>query len=141
MARPRREHPTPAELEVLHLLWRDGTASGRDVMEQLNRSQPRPRAYTTVMSLLNTMVDKGFLRRKAEGRAFIYSPRIKREPTLRRILADVVDRAFEGSARALVANLLDQARPDRDEIDAIHRAIAEYRQRRTKDKHKQSGTS
>jgi len=67
MPRPRSEHPTPGELEVLQVLWRRGPSTVREVMNELNRS--RPRAYTSVMSLLNVMVDKGWLNRQRQGRA------------------------------------------------------------------------
>jgi predicted transcriptional regulator len=60
MARPRHEQPTPAELEVLKILWdREGPSSVRDVLEIVNRHSAPPRAYTSVMSLLNVMTDKG----------------------------------------------------------------------------------
>jgi predicted transcriptional regulator len=130
MARPRHENPTPAELEVLHILWRTGPATVRDMMDELNRGRARARAYTTVMSLLNIMADKGLVRRRRKGRAFVYQAKVTREKTLRRIIGDVVDRAFEGSASALVANLLDQARPDREELEDIGRTIAEYRRQK-----------
>ena len=56
MARPRNDQPTPAELEVLQLLWSSESLTVREVMDQLNRD--RPRAYTSVMSLLNVMARK-----------------------------------------------------------------------------------
>ena len=130
MARPRQPHPTPAELEVLQVLWRLGPCSVRQVRQALNQ-QP-PRAYTTVMSLLNIMADKGLVRRRAQGRAFVYSARADRETTLGGILGDVVKRAFDGSAGALVARLLAQSRPDPDELDEIRKVIAAYRRRRGK---------
>ena len=71
MARPKHDNPTPAELEILNLLWSEGPLTVRQVMDRLNRR--RPRAYTSVMSLLNVMTDKGILARKPEGRAFLYS--------------------------------------------------------------------
>ena len=58
MARPRHEQPTPAELEILKLLWaRIGPASVRDVLKLVNQDAETPRAYTSVMSLLNVMTD------------------------------------------------------------------------------------
>ena len=72
MARPKHQHPTPAELEVLKILWEAGPLTVRAVMESLKKRRKR-RAYTTVMSLLNVMTDKGLLRRKPKGRAFLYT--------------------------------------------------------------------
>ena len=74
MARPRHEQPTPAELEVLKILWdREGPSSMRDVLEIVNLQADPPRAYTSVMSLLNVMTDKGLFRRSPQGRAFLMS--------------------------------------------------------------------
>lgn len=125
MARPRTEHPTPAELEVLKILWDRGPLSVREVLAAL-REQGHERAYTSVMSLMNVMADKGLLRRRPQGRAFVYAPRSGREKTLGRMLGDLCRRAFEGSASTLVQRLLDEARPSRAELDAIRQALEEY---------------
>ena len=124
MARPKQEHPTPAELEVLHVLWDGGAMTVRQVMEKL---EERPdRAYTSVMSLMNVMHDKGLLDREPEGRAFIYKPAVAREITLRGMLGDLLHRAFAGSASLLVSQLLDQANPKDDELAQIRKAIKTY---------------
>lgn len=124
MPRPKYEHPTPGELEVLDVLWRESPLSVRGVMEILNRR--RPRAYTSVMSLLNVMTDKGLLSRKPQGRAFVYAPKAGRHKTMRRMLGDLLGRAFEGSANLLVAHLLEEANPTPAELVEIRRTIAEY---------------
>lgn len=126
MPRPKHEHPTPSELEVLRILWQRSPLSVREVMEVLNRG--RPRAYTSVMSLLNVMTEKGLLARKPQGRAFMYVPKAGRQKTMRRMLADLLGRAFEGSASLMVAHLLEEAHPSADELAKINRAIAEYEQ-------------
>lgn len=128
MARPKEEQPTTGELEVLKVLWDRGPSTVRDVMEVLNAA--RPRAYTSVMSLMNVMSDKGLLVREPQGRAFVYRPKVERQRTLRRMVGDLVGRAFEGSAHELVAHLLDQTKPTAEELDEIQRTIAEYQQER-----------
>jgi predicted transcriptional regulator len=128
MARPKEEQPTTGELEVLKVLWDRGPSTVRDVMEVLNAD--RPRAYTSVMSLMNVMADKGLLVREPQGRAFVYRPKVERTRTLRRMVGDLVGRAFEGSAHELVAHLLDQTKPTAEELDEIQRTIAEYQQER-----------
>ncbi len=128
MPRPRSEHPTPGELEVLQIVWRRGPSTVRQVLEELNRA--RPRAYTSVMSLLNVMVDKKLLRRKPHGRAFVYSARVQEQPTLREMVGDLVERAFGGSAGQLVAHALEQTDPSPQELDEIRRLIDAYRSRR-----------
>ena len=128
MARPKEEQPTTGELEVLKVMWDRGPSTVRDVMDVLNAE--RPRAYTSVMSLMNVMADKGLLVRVPQGRAFVYRPKVERERTLRRLVGDLLGRAFEGSAQELVAHLLDQTKPSAKELEEIRRTIAEYQQQR-----------
>ena len=124
MARPRQPHPTPAELEVLQVLWDDGPATVREVMERLHRE--RPRGYTTVMSLLDVMHAKGLLRRKSQGRAFVYAAKVDQFQTLKRMVGDLLRRAFRGSSSALVTHLLDHASPSDEELNAIRLVIEEH---------------
>lgn len=125
MPRPKSEHPTPAELEVLQILWKRGPATVREVMNELH--EMRPRAYTSVMSLLNVMTDKKLLRRKPKGRAFVYAPRVAERPTLRGMAADLLNRAFGGSTEQLVVHVLEQTDPSTQELDELRRLIDEYR--------------
>jgi len=124
MSRPRHENPTPAELEVLRLIWEQGPSTVREVMTALN--QERPRAYTSVMSLMTVMVEKGLLSTKPQGRAFIYSAKVSQAKTQSEIVKDLLGRVFDGSASALVTHLLEQAKPDGEELDEIRKTIAEF---------------
>lgn len=126
IVRPKNEQPTPAELEILKVLWERGPATVRDVLEVLQESGDG-RAYTSVMSLMNVMADKGLLTRTAEGRAFVYAARETRSETLGNLVGDLCRRAFEGSATTLVAHLLEEARPTAEEIDEIRKAIEAFR--------------
>jgi BlaI family penicillinase repressor len=122
MARPKPPYPTPAELEVLQILWRRGPSTVREVKNALTGE----RAYTSVMSLLNVMTDKKLVSRQPEGRAFRYTARFRPEQTQRKVLRDLLNRLFQGSASSLVARLLEQARPTPQELAAIRDLIAEY---------------
>lgn len=126
MARPKHDQPTPAELEVLKFLWEFGPATVRQVQEGLHGDGPG-RAYTSVMSLLNVMTEKGYVRRKPQGRAFVYSAKLPREQTLAGMVGDLWRRAFEGSASSLVTHLLEEAHPSEDELDEIRRTLEAYR--------------
>ncbi len=129
MARPRHKNPTPAELEVLQIIWEHGPCTVREVMNFLGPK--RPRAYTTVMSLMNIMAEKGLLNQRPKGRAFIYSAKTSRDKTQSNMLKDLLNRAFDGSANSLVAHLLQQAEPDNEELDDIRKTITEFtRQKR-----------
>ena len=124
MARPRHENPTPGELEVLQVIWQRGPSTVRQVMTVLNKG--RTRAYTSVMSLMNVMAEKGLLSQKPKGRAFVYSAKVSQNKTQSRMLKDLLNRAFDGSASALVTHLLQQTKPDSDELDDIRKTIAEF---------------
>lgn len=128
MARPKEEQPTAGELEVLKVLWDRGPSTVREVMEVLHAE--RPRAYTSVMSLLNVMTDKGLVVRQPRGRAFVYRALVARERTRQQMVGDLLGRVFEGSARDLVAHLLDQSQPTDAELEAIRRTIAAYQSKR-----------
>lgn len=122
MSRPKANHPTPAELEILKILWDHGPLTVRGVLEYL---EPK-RAYTTVMSLLNVMTEKGLVLREPFGRAFLYRPEVAQESTLKGMLSDLWKRAFQGSASKLVAHLLDQANPSAEELDAIRATLQQF---------------
>jgi len=125
MPRPRSTHPTPGELEVLKILWDAGPCTARQVWEVLGRR--RKRHYTSVNSLLNTMTEKGLLKRSSRGRAFLYEAAVVREKALGRLVDDLVGRAFEGSPSALVLQVLDRCHPSPDEMDQIAEMIRQYR--------------
>ncbi len=129
MPRPKTQHPTPAELEILKILWDSGPLTVRDVMEEL-RERDKDRAYTSVMSLLNVMADKKLLSRTRRGRAFLYAAKLPREKTLSGMVGDLWKRAFDGSTSSLVTHLLNQASPSEEELDAIREAIAAYESHR-----------
>ena len=124
MARPRHENPTPSELEVLQVIWERGPSTVREVMTILNHQKPR--AYTSVMSLMNVMAEKALLGQKPKGRAFVYSAKVTQDKTQSRMLGDLLNRAFDGSASTLVAHLLQQTEPDKEELDEIHKTITKF---------------
>jgi BlaI family penicillinase repressor len=124
MPRPRQNTPTEGELEILKVLWDRGPLTVREVLTELNQS--RVRAYTSVMSLMNIMTDKGLLERTPQGRAFLYRPTQEREETLGTLVQDLLGKAFEGSASSLVAHMLDQSQPSPAELDAIRKTLEAY---------------
>jgi predicted transcriptional regulator len=128
MARPKHDQPTPAELELLKVLWEEHPLSVREVMEQL--ADGRERAYTSVMSLLNVMTEKKLLKREAQGRAFVYRPAVSQKKTLGRMVHDLLGRAYAGSTESLVAHLLDQSKPSAAELEEIRSVIDRYEQER-----------
>lgn len=127
MARPKQENPTPAELEILEVIWDHGPSTVRQVMNELNKQ--RTRAYTTIMTLMNGMADKALLAQKSQGRAFVYEANINRAKLQSRMLNDLIGKVFDGSASALVNKILSEGQADEDELEEIRRAIEEYKER------------
>jgi predicted transcriptional regulator len=114
MTRPASRHPTELELEILKVLWRGGEMRVRQVRSAL--APRRELAYTSVMTIMNIMVDKGYLRRRRRGIGYAYRPRVTQKATTRRMLRDLMDRAFGGSPAAVMLNLLESAELDEAEI-------------------------
>ena len=117
MARPRSTHPTELELEIIKVIWRDGPSNVRHVRDEL--AGWRDLAYTSVMTIMNIMAEKGYLRRSKEGVSFTYYPRITERNTAGAMLQDVVDRAFGGSVTRAVEGLLDAADLDAEERELL----------------------
>ena len=120
MPRRRKELPTQAEMEILNTLWKAGEASVQDVCQQL---KPPKRAYTTVLTLLRIMEQKGYVSHEVEGRAFIYSPLLDEGTTRRSVIRRLVDRMFEGSAESLVASLLEHEDISEEELQRLRQMI------------------
>lgn len=123
MPRSRSEHPTELELEILKILWEESPLPVREVRERLERAG-RKLAHSTVITMLNIMVRKGYLRRKMDGKACLFTPKVGRDRVAGGIVGDVLSRMFEGSATAMLLNLLETADLDSDELAEIRRLIA-----------------
>lgn len=91
MADRATQYPTELELMILKILWEEYPLPVRDVRSRL-AGQGRDLAHTSVITTLNTMCDKKQLSRKKDGKAFLFSPRIKQDHVSQSMLGDIVDR-------------------------------------------------
>ena len=123
MARPSSDHPTALELEILKVLWEESPLPVREVRQRLEDHADRPLTHSSVITMLNIMVRKGFLRRKKEGKAFLFTPRVEKESVTGGFVGDLVSRVFEGSPKAMVLNLLETSDLDAAELADIRRLI------------------
>ena len=117
----KQPNPTPAELEILRVLWGGGPRSVRDIQRVLN--EVKPTGYTTVLKLLQIMTEKGLVNRDENQRPQIYRARYPREHTQRQLLHDLVQRAFGGSVKALVLQALAGRRSSREELEEIEKLL------------------
>ena len=111
--------PTPAELAILTVLWRRGPATVREVHEALEH----PVGYTTVLKFLQIMTEKKLVRRTEAGRTHVYQPLVTEETTQRRMVSDLMDRAFGGSAARLVMQALSTKPASPEELQEIRRLL------------------
>jgi BlaI family penicillinase repressor len=118
---PTTPRPTPAELEILRVLWQQGPRTVREVQEQLE--QERPTGYTTVLKLLQIMTDKGLVRRDESARAHVYAAKAPEETTQKQLVRDLVDRAFGGSASQLVLHALSTRKSSKEELSQIRELL------------------
>lgn len=124
MARPESEHPTELELEILKVLWEESPLLVRDVRTRLKETANRPLAHSSVITMLNIMHRKGFLKRRKEGKSFWFSPAIEKAGIMGRMTGDLISRLFNGSPAAMVLNLLETADVDAEELAEIRKFVA-----------------
>ena len=113
--------PTDAELAILRVLWEAGPQTVREVQHILN--QAKPTGYTTVLKMLQIMTEKGLVVRDESVRPQIYRPRLSRVQTQRRLLTDLLQRAFGGSVRELVLQALATRKSSPEELANIEELL------------------
>lgn len=123
MATPPR--PTEAELAILRVLWERGPSTVRQVNEVL--SAARDTGYTTTLKLMQIMAEKGLVNRDETDRTHVYTARSSRDQTQRQLVSDLVQRAFGGSAAALVLQALSAHPASAEELKDIQKLISDYK--------------
>jgi len=123
MAKEKGRQPTDAELEILRVLWERGPSTVREVHEVISASKPT--GYTTVLKLLQIMTEKGLVQRNEEQRAHVYEPCLKKEQTQRQLVANLLERAFDGSAAKLVMQALSTKKASPGELTHIRQILDE----------------
>lgn len=116
---------TSRELDVMSVLWREGSGTVAEVRARLSDAL----AYTTVLWVLQTLEEKGFLRHEREGRAHRYFPLVEPEAAGASALDRLVDKVFHGSAEMLLAQLVGERELPPEELqrmrDLLDRRLAE----------------
>jgi predicted transcriptional regulator len=119
----RGPRPTDAELAILRVLWADGPRTVRQVHARLSTSG-RPLAYTTFLKTLQIMTEKGLVTREEVGRQHVYAARSREQDTQRRLVGDLLERAFGGSLPSLVMQAIASRPASAEDLREIRRLLA-----------------
>ena len=129
MARQPSSTLTGVELEIMHILWRLEQAAPDDIVTGL-AANGRDVTGGTVRKMLSILIRKGYAARTRDGKKYLYRPAVMRSVARKGMVADLMDRAFGGSAALMVAALLDDPTVPDEDIERITRLIAERKGQR-----------
>lgn len=113
--------PTDAELSILRVLWQRGFATVREIHDAL--SLHKPMGYTTVLKLLQIMTEKGLVLRNEAERAHVYQATQSQDVAQNRMVGDLVEKLFDGSAQKLVLHALNNRKASMEEMQEIRRLL------------------
>src|SRR5271155_2419185 len=120
--------PTSRELEALKILWRRGRATVREIYGEL-KPRDGELAYTTALSLLQTMEQKGLVGHESAGKAYVYCPLVQRENTFRKLAGGFLDQVFDGALGEYVARALQSRHPSLKELEELEQMIGEAKKK------------
>jgi BlaI family penicillinase repressor len=127
-----KSQPSEFTLQIQGVLWGHGASTVREVMEHL--SDGKPRAYTSVLSVMQVMQKKKLLKskRQKDGRAYVFTPTSTREQIVAPLLGGLVSRVFGGSAAMAVQQLLAQKTVESEDLDSIRKFIDQIEDERSR---------
>jgi predicted transcriptional regulator len=126
--KPKKTVPTDQELEILKVVWQRGQATVREVYRDL--AAHRKIAYTTVLTMMGILEQKGHLKKTAGERAYIYSPTKPQQQVVGSMVTEFVHRVFNGSARPLLVHLVEDPHIQPDELAALEKLLKDRRKKK-----------
>src|SRR5208283_4527120 len=121
MPRPTSIHPTEVEMQILRILWELGPSPVREIHKRLYAAKGTN--YSTTVKMLAIMLQKGLVKRDENAQPHVYRPTNTRAKTGRRILDDLIEKVYDGSAMALVLEALSSGKATKEELDEIRRLL------------------
>jgi predicted transcriptional regulator len=112
---------TAQELEIMKVVWKLGTPTVRQVYEDL--LEQRRIAYTTVMTMMNILEQKGYLKKSPGDRAFVYAPSKPAKNVIGDMVREFVDRVFNGAAEPLLLHLIEDEALTGEDLDEIRKSV------------------
>ena len=123
MARKKSRSLTDAELRIMEVLWEKRSATVAEVAEALAGKDGS--AYTTILTLMGILRDKGYLSCCRNGRAHIFTPKVEREAAARKAVRLLLSKFFAGSPGELVLSFLRDEQLSAEDLDELKRKILE----------------
>lgn len=125
-------HITAAELRILKILWRDGPQTVRQVKNALTAQGGDPPAYTTVMTMMKQLAEKGALTVDRDRQTYVYAPAVRRDQVLRQRLSQLLHTVFDGKAEDMVLQLAQEADLSADDFRRIQAKVEAREKEETK---------
>ena len=129
MPRSRSSQPTEVELQILRILWELGPAPVREIHARL--AEAKDTNYSTTVKMLAVMLDKGLVTRDEKARPHVYRTAESQDDTQRGILAAVIEKLYDGSAKSLVLQALSSQKTSKEDRAEIRRLINELEGRKS----------
>ena len=126
--RPTKPELTDHELQIMKVIWERGSATVRDVYEELLKQ--RKIAYTTVMTVMGVLEQKGRLKKSLSGRAYMYRPAQPQKEVVGSLVRDFVGRVFNGMAQPLLVHMVEDGKITENELDELKKLLKEKRRKR-----------
>ncbi len=121
MPRPTSSQPTEVEMQILRILWDLGPSPVREVHRRLEAAKGTN--YSTTVKMLSVMLQKGLVKRDEKAQPHVYRPALSRAKTGKRMLDDLIEKVYDGSAMSLVLQALSSGRATKAELDQIRRLL------------------
>jgi BlaI family penicillinase repressor len=124
--------PTDRELEALKVLWERDQATVREIVDAVNAQAKKGGeaeiAYTTVLSLLQVMEQKGLVGHRRDGKAYVYVPLVEQKSTFRRLAGSFLEKVFDGAVAEYLVHALESKRISDAELDQLEAMLAQARE-------------
>jgi BlaI family transcriptional regulator, penicillinase repressor len=127
MARPSSAQPTEVEMQILRILWDLGPSSVREIHKRLEAAKGTN--YSTTVKMLAVMLQKGLLKRDEDAQPHVYRPALTRAKTGKRMLDDLIEKVYNGSAMGLVLQALSSGRATKEELNEVRRILDQMESR------------
>ena len=125
MARSSSTQPTEVELQILRILWTSGGSTAREVHNSLAEVEAKDTTYSTTVKMLSVMLEKGLVKRDESVSPQVYRAAVSQKVTQRKMLGDLIDKVYDGSALSLVLQALASRKASQEELAEVRRMLDE----------------